>query len=165
MYINKSVFSHMMEIELTSVEEAEYPLLVEVWEDSVRATHDFLRPADREFYRTRMPFYLRSVCLTAARTADGRIVAFLGTDGDRIEMLFVYSAYRGCGIGKRLITHAIHALGCRCVEVNEQNEQAAGFYRRMGFVPVGRSARDGEGMPYPLLQLVWRPEEGCDAAE
>lgn len=50
MYINKSVFSHMMEIELTSVEEAEYPLLVEVWEDSVRTTHDFLRPADREFY-------------------------------------------------------------------------------------------------------------------
>ncbi|WP_274956900.1 GNAT family N-acetyltransferase [Millionella massiliensis] len=114
----------MMEIELTSVEEAEYPLLVEVWEDSVRATHDFLRPADREFYRTRMPFYLRSVCLTAARTADSRIVAFLGTDEDRIEMLFVYSAYRGCGIGKRLITHAIHALGCRCEgSTNRMNRQ------------------------------------------
>ena len=160
-----NVYLHIMEIELTLVEETEYPQLVEVWEDSVRATHDFLRPEDREFYRTRMPHYLRGVRLTAARAADGRIVAFLGTDEDRIEMLFVHSACRGCGVGKRLITHAIHALGCRCVEVNEQNEQAAGFYRRMGFVLVGRSARDGEGMPYPLLQLVWWPEEGCDAAE
>ena len=160
-----NVYLHIMEIELTLVEETEYPQLVEVWEDSVRATHDFLRPEDREFYRTRMPHYLRGVRLTAARAADGRIVAFLGTDEDRIEMLFVHSACRGCGVGKRLITHAIHALGCRCVEVNEQNEQAAGFYRRMGFIPVGRSVRDGEGMPYPLLQLVWRQEEGCDAAE
>lgn len=90
-----------MKIGLTSVGPAEYPHLIELWEDSVRATHDFLRPADLKFYHSRMPLYLRGVHLTAARTADGRIVAFPGTEGAGIEMLFVHSAFRGHGIGKR----------------------------------------------------------------
>ena len=140
--------------------------LLQLWEASVRATHDFLTESEIARIGAYVPRALQGVChLVAAKREDGSLTAFLGVEGRRIEMLFVHSACRGCGVGKRLITHAIHALGCRCVEVNEQNEQAAGFYRRMGFVPVGRSARDGEGMPYPLLQLVWRPEEGCDAAE
>lgn len=52
------------------------------------------------------------------------------------------------------MTHAIAALGARRVDVNEQNEQALGFYRRLGFAQVGRSPLDGEGRPYPLLHLA-----------
>lgn len=153
-----------MKIELTLVEPAEYPHLIEVWEDSVRATHNFLRPADLEFYRSRMPLYLRGVHLTAARTADGRIVAFLGTEGEGIEMLFVHSACRGMGIGKQLIRYAVRVCGCLRVEVNEQNTQAVGFYHHMGFVQVGRRTHDGEGLPYPLLQMQWW-KQGCDPEE
>lgn len=39
-----------------------------------------------------------------------------------------------------------------CVDVNEQNEQAVGFYKRMGFTVIGRTGMDGLGKPYPLLQ-------------
>jgi putative acetyltransferase len=39
------------------------------------------------------------------------------------------------------------------VDVNEQNDQAVGFYRRMGFEVAGRSAVDGLGQPFPLLHM------------
>ncbi|MDE5944454.1 MAG: GNAT family N-acetyltransferase, partial [Rikenella sp.] len=86
---------------------------------------------------------------------DGRIVAFLGTADAGIEMLFVAPAERGRGIGRELVLHAVRTLGCRRVEVNEQNEQAVGFYLRMGFRQTGRTAVDGEGLPYPILRLEW----------
>lgn len=41
----------------------------------------------------------------------------------------------------------------RCLDVNEQNEQAVGFYLHMGFEVAGRSELDGTGKPYPLLHL------------
>lgn len=40
------------------------------------------------------------------------------------------------------------------VDVNEQNEQAAGFYRHMGFVVKHRSALDEQGNPFPVLHLA-----------
>jgi putative acetyltransferase len=39
------------------------------------------------------------------------------------------------------------------VDVNEQNEQAVGFYLKMGFQVEGRSDEDGFGKPYPLLHM------------
>ncbi|TMD66902.1 MAG: GNAT family N-acetyltransferase [Chloroflexi bacterium] len=43
--------------------------------------------------------------------------------------------------------------GATTVDVNEQNDQALGFYLRMGFVVVGRSELDSNGKPYPLLHM------------
>ncbi|MEQ9247207.1 MAG: GNAT family N-acetyltransferase, partial [Nitratireductor sp.] len=31
-----------------------------------------------------------------------------------------------------------------------------GFYRKMGFAVTGRSPRDGDGRPYPLLHMSLR---------
>jgi hypothetical protein len=39
------------------------------------------------------------------------------------------------------------------VDVNEQNEQALGFYLRMGFEVEGRSELDSTGKPFPLLHM------------
>lgn len=38
--------------------------------------------------------------------------------------------------------------------VNEQNEQAVGFYKKMGFNVTERTEVDDLGRPYPLLSLV-----------
>ena len=88
-------------------------------------------------------------------------MAFLGTAGatGSIEMLFIAPEWRGRGIGARLVHYAVDELGCSRVEVNEQNTQAEGFYRRMGFVRRGRSDFDGEGKPYPILQLELADDE------
>jgi ribosomal protein S18 acetylase RimI-like enzyme len=53
----------------------------------------------------------------------------------------------------RLLDHAVSVFGATSLDVNEQNLQAVGFYRHMGFEIVGRSELDGAGKPYPLLHM------------
>ena len=63
-------------------------------------------------------------------------------------------------VGTALLAHAKAAHQQLALDVNEQNPQALAFYKRQGFRIVGRSAQDGQGMPYPLLHMVWqRPEK------
>jgi putative acetyltransferase len=54
------------------------------------------------------------------------------------------------GIGRRLVDHVARPT---TVDVNEQNQAGVAFYRRLGFEVTGRSERDAEGRPYPLLHL------------
>ena len=134
---------------------ADAPRLFEVWEASVRATHDFLSeeaigtlaPLVRDLLGTFAPLY----CL---RDSAGAPYAFIGVADGNIEMLFVHPDRRGGGAGRALTEFAIGSLGATKVDVNEQNGQAAGFYARMGFRPVGRSERDPFGNPYPILHLA-----------
>lgn len=132
----------------------EYPVLIEVWESSVRATHDFL---SAEYIDGLKPLileqYFDAVELTCAAADDGRLLGFCGVLAGRIEMLFVAAEARGRGVGRLLTRHAVEIQGATRVDVNEQNPQAVGFYERMGFHVVGRSPLDAEGRPFPLLHM------------
>lgn len=139
---------------ISTISPAEYPEVVRVWEASVRATHYFLKEEDIVLFRRLIPEqYLDAVRLYAVRDASSAILGFLGASGDNIEMLFIHPDARGKGIGSALLRYAADELHLSRVDVNEQNEQAVGFYRRMGFSVVSRSERDGMGKPYPLLHL------------
>jgi putative acetyltransferase len=128
--------------------------ITDVWEASVRATHDFLREVDIQKMKPLVrdaSLYL--VTLFGIRGADGRILGFIGVAGNKVEMLFIHPDARGKGIGKQLLHYAVDHLGTDEVDVNEQNAQAVGFYLHAGFKVTGRSERDGQGQPFPLLHL------------
>ncbi len=93
------------------------------------------------------------VQLYAVRDAENKTLGFLGTSDDAIEMLFIHPDTRGTGIGSALLAYAVNELHLYKVDVNEQNEQAVGFYLHKGFSVVGRSELDGTGKPYPLMHL------------
>ena len=136
-----------------SRDEALVDRLVELWEASVRATHDFLREEDIRGIRTYVPDALRSIAdLRIVRDAEGVPVAFMGCDGRRLEMLFVDPACRGAGVGTALVREAF-AAGVTEVVVNEQNPSARGFYEHVGFAVCGRSERDEQGGPFPILYM------------
>ena len=84
---------------------------------------------------------------------QGRILGFCGVSGDKLEMLFVAPDFLGKGIGKLLLQHAIHVMGIRFVDVNEQNPSAVGFYLYQGFRVDSRDELDEQGNPYPILHL------------
>ena len=133
---------------------ADYPEITRVWEDSVRATHHFLSEADIDYFRPLvLNGFLHTVDLMCTRNDHGQIVGFLGTAGDRLEMLFIKPEYRAKGIGELLLNYATGILGITKVDVNEQNEQAVGFYKKYGFRTTGRSPVDGLGKPYPILHM------------
>ena len=135
--------------------ESDYPRVCEIWESAVRATHDFLSEEDFLHYKEVLPSYFPHVRL-AGWEEDGQLLGFIGTSADNIEALFVHNDARGKGIGKALLRHAVNDLHIHKVDVNEQNGQAVGFYRHMGYQVVSRDDLDPEGKPYPILHLEWK---------
>ena len=139
---------------ISAIEAEDLPRVVEVWEASVRATHHFLTEADIQYIKSLVEDDLAQVeTLLGVRDGDGQVIGFIGVEGDEVAALFIHPAWRGQGIGRRLFTFAVETLGATRVDVNEQNDQAVGFYRRMGFEVAGRSAMDGLGQPFPLLHM------------
>lgn len=140
--------------ELSHREPAVMERLLAVWEDSVRATHLFLSDAEVKAIKEYVPQALGGVPhLIVAERQAGHPVAFMGVDGERLEMLFLTSAERGAGLGRELLEYGIRTYGVREVTVNEQNPQAVGFYQHMGFAAYKRTDHDEEGNPYPLLYM------------
>ena len=140
--------------DISKVRPEDWPRVLEVWEASVRATHHFLSEADIQFIKPLIPDALTQVAeLVCARDVDGQVIGFLGVEDSKIEMLFIHPNWRGRGTGSRLLKYATDDLGARWVDVNEQNDQAVGFYRRMGFEVEGRSELDSTGKPFPLLHM------------
>lgn len=132
----------------------DHPALLALWERSVRATHDFLGEADIEELRPQLrDVYFDAVDLWVYEDAAG-VAGFIGLAGAQVEMLFLEPARRGQGIGTLLLDRARALRGALTVEVNEQNPQAHGFYRRYGFVDTGRSPLDGQGRPFPLIRMA-----------
>jgi putative acetyltransferase len=128
--------------------------LLEIWEASVRATHHFLSESDIQFFKPLVLEELRGLDhLYGVRDAESRLVAFVGVSGERMEALFVHPSFHRVGIGRRLARHAVVELGATAVDVNEQNEAAVAFYRRIGFAVEGRSEVDSTGKPFPLLHM------------
>lgn len=141
-----------MTIRSTSAEE--FDAITEVWEASVRATHHFLDAPDIEALRPLIRHqYLACVDLRVSVDERDAIQGFIGVADGKVEMLFVAPAWRGRGVGKRLLEYALVHMGAIEVDVNEQNPDAVGFYRRMGFAVAGRSPLDGQGRPFPLLHM------------
>ncbi|HYE51549.1 MAG TPA: acetyltransferase [Azospirillaceae bacterium] len=129
--------------------------LFRIWNDAVRATHDFLGEDDIAFFaRLVREEYLPAADLTVAVDGQDRPVGFLGMTGAKIDALFVDPAWHGRGVGRALVEVARAAAPDLSVDVNEQNRGAVGFYARLGFRVAGRSPLDGTGRPFPLLHLV-----------
>jgi GNAT superfamily N-acetyltransferase len=139
--------------------EALLSALLPLWESSVKASHDFLTEAGLRELGPMVREKLREVAtLTVCRDESGRIIAFMGCERKRLEMLFVEPLAWGQGAGGRLLAWAVQDLGVDYVEVNQQNPRAIGFYEKFGFRVVSRSGQDSQGLPYPLLRMRLQSE-------
>lgn len=130
----------------------DYEQLSEIWERSVRATHDFL--TEKDIYEIKAALttdYFPNVDLYTLIDKDVSL-GFIGLSGCVIEMLFIDDTHRGCGYGSALIEFA-KSRGVTKVDVNEQNPSALRFYEAKGFRVTGRDETDDVGRPYPILHL------------
>ncbi|WP_068544282.1 acetyltransferase [Thalassotalea crassostreae] len=142
-----------MKIDITSKED--YLTLIEIWELSVRATHDFLPEENIKSLKPLiLKHYFDAVDLRVAKNDKEDIVGFIGVAEGNIEMLFITPNFRNCGAGSLLLKNAIQTQSATKVDVNEQNPDAIGFYKHFGFKVVGRSPLDGQGNPFPLLHMI-----------
>jgi len=130
------------------------PRMLDVWEQSVRATHHFLSETDVLGLKPLVAAELAgSIDWWVLEVAEV-VVGFLGFAADAIEALFLHPEHLRRGGGRLLVEHAQSlAHGSLKVDVNEQNSTARLFYEALGFVVGGRSPIDSGGRPFPILHL------------
>lgn len=128
--------------------------LLEVWENSVKATHLFLSDNEIEHTKKYVPQALKDIShLIVAENESKFPIAFMGLEEQRLEMLFISPEERGKGLGKKLIRYGIENYSINELAVNEQNPLAKGFYEHMGFQVYKRTDNDQQGNPYPLFYM------------
>ena len=133
---------------------AQRSALIDAWEQSVRATHDFLAPGDIEFYRAEVEgIDFESFDVYCAMTPDEELIGLMGVEAPELLMLFARPDYIGKGVGGALMRFALDELGVSEVEVNEDNAHAVGFYEKFGFRTTERKPVDSYGKPYPILRM------------
>ena len=104
------------------------------------------------YYKEQLSVYFQYVALFGFEQ-EGILIGFMRIAEGNLEMLFITNNYWGTGIGEKLVTYAINHLQVTKVDVNEQNIQAVGFYKHIGFNTYKRSDLDGEGKEYPILYM------------
>ncbi|HEK0415667.1 TPA: acetyltransferase [Proteus mirabilis] len=141
----------MLKIRISRPSEA--PEIIQIWKNSVDATHDFLTADDRQEIEKEVIGFFSKTPVWVATNQQDRPLGFMFLHDAHLEALFIDASARGLGIGKQLISHALALHPDLSVDVNEQNQQAVGFYQHMGFQISGRSELDNQGRAYPLLHL------------
>jgi putative acetyltransferase len=146
-------------IALRPSESRDAARILDIWSKAVDATHQFLPPADRAAIGKEVESFLPQAPLTLAVDASDHVLGFMFLHEGHMEALFIDPDHHGQGIGKALVQRALAPHPALTTDVNEQNGEAMGFYRRLGFEPTGRSDLDGQGRPYPLVHLRFRATE------
>ena len=118
--------------------------LVDVWLNSVRATHRLLTEAD---IQALLPLVRETVLPNLAEVwlvcyYHGVAAGFMVLRGPRLDALFIDPSHFCLGCGRRLVEHARRLKGPLSASVNEQHREAAAFYRALGF----RSSADRRTM-------------------
>jgi putative acetyltransferase len=140
------------------------PLLLQqlevIWESSVRSTHLFLSETEILAIKVFIPEALKKIPhLVIIENSQQEILGFMGIDGQMLEMLFISADARGKGYGKALLHYGIETFSINELTVNEQNPLAKGFYEKLGFQVVKRTATDQQGKPYPILYMELKAEQ------
>lgn len=128
--------------------------LLDLWEDSVKATHLFLSKNEIEKIKKYVPYAISRVAhLVIIENEILKPIAFMGIEDRKLEMLFIKNNERGKGLGKQLLNYGIKKYNINELVVNEQNPIAKGFYEYMGFKTYKREELDEQGNPYPILYM------------
>lgn len=131
-------------------------VIMEIWRKAIDATHHFLATEDRLAIEKELVAFFPTVGLTLACKASGQVIGFMYLHGGHMEALFIDPEFHGQGVGKAMVNTALVQYPQLTTDVNEQNQQALGFYTLIGFDRIGRSALDSQGRPYPLIHLRYR---------
>ncbi len=135
--------------------------LVELWANSVQATHTFLSESEILKIKEYVPdaiYNVESLLVLFeddenSEKSDSAPLGFMGIENKKIEMLFISPDASGKGFGKMLVQHGIKNYSAEEVTVNEQNPKAKGFYEHLGFKTYKTSATDEQGNPYPIAWM------------
>ncbi len=95
----------MLKIRISRSSEA--PEIIQIWKNSVDATHDFLTADDRQEIEKEVIGFFSETPVWVATNQEDRPLGFMFLHDGHLEALFIDASARGLGIGKQLISHAL----------------------------------------------------------
>ncbi|MBC5620931.1 MULTISPECIES: GNAT family N-acetyltransferase [Butyricimonas] len=135
-------------------EEEMFERMLEIFEASVRATHDFYTEEDIERHLSMVRNSLSCPChYFCIDKENGNIVGFVSLIGRYIDMLYVHPDYFSMGYGRELLDIALNEFRADTLCVLEQNTRALEMYKRRGFVVERRMEAGEEDEPCPVLYM------------
>ncbi len=128
--------------------------VMEIWLSANLEAHSFIRA---EYWKECYSRTAEAIGNAEVYVAEdnGRIVGFIGLDGDNIEGIFVEGCFRSRGVGTALIDFVKQRRSKLTLCVYEKNHRAAEFYKREGFVPVRKKPDISTGETEILMK--WEP--------
>ena len=131
--------------------------MLTIWEDSVRASHFFLKDSDIVEIKQEVKAAFSSLQNILVAKLNNDFAGFIGASEKSIEMLFASPKFFNLGLGKRLILEACNAFFAKqdeiLVDCNEQNERGLKFYQKLGFKQLGRSEKDSSGRDFAIIHF------------
>ncbi|QED48165.1 GNAT family N-acetyltransferase [Cytobacillus dafuensis] len=132
--------------------QKDYVTILNIWEESVLATHHFLTDTDRVEIKKEIPSYFQHLNIQLWYEKDD-LIGFSAVNKQHLEMLFLKPNKTGKGYGKAIIYSLIKDFDIKTVDVNKDNKNATKFYINNGFLIVNETETDSSGRPYPILHL------------
>ena len=146
-----------LSISIVPYEPSMLPAMLEIWEDSVRASHFFLKDNDIVEIKEEVKGDFAFLQNILVAKVEGEFAGFIGVSEKMIEMLFASPKFFNLGLGKRLILEACNAFFAKqdeiLVDCNEQNERGLKFYQKLGFKQLGRSEKDSSGRDFAIIHF------------
>lgn len=146
-----------LSISIVPYEPSMLPAMLEIWEDSVRASHFFLKDSDIVEIKQEVKAAFSSLQNILVAKLNNDFAGFIGVSEKMIEMLFASPKFFNLGLGKRLILEACNAFFAKqdeiLVDCNEQNERGLKFYQKLGFKQLGRSEKDSSGRDFAIIHF------------
>ena len=145
------------QISIIPYESSMLPAMLEIWEDSVRASHFFLKDNDIVEIKEEVKGAFAFLQNILVAKVEGEFAGFIGVSEKMIEMLFASPKFFNLGLGKRLILEATNRFFDKqneiLVDCNEQNERGLEFYKKLGFKQVSRSEKDPSGRDFAIIHF------------
>lgn len=142
----------MIEYRIANINEIDE--VFEVWKESVKATHDFLKEQDFHEIKLQLRGYLDKVVIEVAYDTELKsILGFANVKDNNLNMLFLHPNSIGKGIGSSLFDYMMEKYDFLSLDVNKDNPKAKEFYLHKGFKVVSESPTDDDGRPYPILHM------------
>lgn len=125
-----------------------------LWEAAFKPMHPALAAPVLEAARASVEEALQKAKdITCIKDAHGRILAFMYTKGNKIEMLYVHPGAKDQGVDSMLVTYAVSAQKVRFVDVSAQDTAARTLFEQRGFQVYEQAEADSLGNPLPTLRM------------
>ncbi|MDO4281258.1 MAG: GNAT family N-acetyltransferase [Peptococcaceae bacterium] len=131
---------------IRKAQAADLDQIADLWLAANIDAHDFI---DASYWQSMAPLVrglLAQSELTIFEAAyGGRILGFVGLDGDQLQGLFVDADVRGQGLGRQLLDAAKKDRAHLSLHAYAKNTRACAFYSREGFIATGEDVDAATG--------------------